>query len=438
MGDVQSPEGSIPEGQREFLDREVAEVYLLLDFLSGRADRSLRPTEEEHARALLERDRRSGEPDRQDDADSRKWQQIDADLCDPTRLVFRTMRIKYPVRPDDADFEANSAFLIRARDVLNTRAWPATGTSIAFTSMVTDGTTFAPRPRSNTTRFAQTAYPYLAGEAARLAKSIRAFGGMLVIGLAVAVGLSAYTAWGKVMLDTLDAIRRDDSAVRSEFAAATAHAPANLCANSATRLPICDSKDDIEQRYRVTIHHLATWELPLRWESAPLLRWARAEPVATQVEAATPAAPESASPASDPPPPFSIERKRVPEWATAVVTVVGNYLMPSLYGMLGSIAFVLRRYHDRLAAHLLTPRDRNVNRIRLLLGVLIGASIGLVYSGSAAAQTSGILGAAVTLSTSAIAFLAGYGVEAVFKALDMLVTQVFHVNGTDRQAQRAG
>jgi hypothetical protein len=65
--------------------------------------------------------------------------------------------------------------------------------------------------------------------------------------------------------------------------------------------------------------------------------------------------------------------------------------------------------------------------------VLIGGCVGLIFSGSSTAQSTGILGAAATLSTSAIAFLAGYGVEGVFKALDGLITQVFRVNGTERQ-----
>src|SRR5271155_5215875 len=42
------------ETRTRFLNREAAEVYLLLDFLSGRADRSLRPTSDEQARSLLQ------------------------------------------------------------------------------------------------------------------------------------------------------------------------------------------------------------------------------------------------------------------------------------------------------------------------------------------------------------------------------------------------
>ena len=111
--------------------------------------------------------------------------------------------------------------------------------------------------------------------------------------------------------------------------------------------------------------------------------------------------------------------------------------MPILYGCLGSFAFVLRRHDNRLAWRVLSPHDLQANNIRLVLGVLIGGCIGLFYSGSAVAQTTGILGAAATLSTAAIAFLAGYGVEGVFQALDALIKQVFRVNGTDKPPQTA-
>ncbi len=46
------------------------------------------------------------------------------------------MRIQYPLEQENPKFQADAAFLMRARDVLNTRASPATGATIAFTSLV--------------------------------------------------------------------------------------------------------------------------------------------------------------------------------------------------------------------------------------------------------------------------------------------------------------
>src|SRR5271165_4485957 len=122
------------------LEREAAKVYLLLDYLSGRSDRSLRPTEEELARSLLDRRNRSGAPDASGEGqpqstakDTSQHSEIERDLYDPTRLVLRTMRLcTETVRgmpgTDTAqkhqDFDADLAFLMRARDMLNARALP--------------------------------------------------------------------------------------------------------------------------------------------------------------------------------------------------------------------------------------------------------------------------------------------------------------------------
>lgn len=398
-----------------FLNREAAEVYLLLDFLSGRADRSLRPTQEERARSVLDQQQRSTRPaDAKVPVGEKEQREIEEDLCDPTRLVYRTMRIKYPIQPEDKEFEADATFLMRARDVLNTRAWPATGATIAFTSMVS-----CPSPRKRTTgegvsEFAARAYPQFRWSAFWLASWITGVMYALLFILVLALGVSAYTAWGKIMLDTLDAVRRDDGATQQELSAARGAAtPAAiilLCdAKRSDNPPACGHADEIKARYAATSHHLASWEEPLRGITAA---------VVDGDDNKTP-----------------IQQKRTEQWATAILAILGSYVMPILYALLGSIAFVLRRHYDRLAANLLSPRDLRANSIRLLLGVVIGGCIGLVYTGSSAAQTTGVLGAAVTLSTSAIAFLAGYGVEGVFKMLDSLITQVFRVSTTDKPVQ---
>jgi hypothetical protein len=382
-----------------FLNREAVEVYLLLDFLSGRTDRSLRPTQGELAHTVLDQHSRSNPSPSPDEQQRRE---IEDDLNDPTRLILRTMRIKYPLERSDKTFQADATFLMRARDVLNTRASPASGLTIAFTSMVSGG-------RSGLSEFARVAYPQYEEAAKLLAKSIVFMLRMLAILLIVALTVSAYAAWGKVLLDTLDAVRRDDGATQKELSAARTASQLDLiCADPKAAPPVCKRGDDIKIRYNVTSYQLAMWEPP---------SW---------LHSVSPQDEES-----------SAEQKRTEQWATAAMAVVSNYIMPVLYGLLGSMAFVLRRHYDRLAAQLLLPRDRRANSIRLALGVVIGGCIGLIYSGSSVAQTTGLLGAAATLSTAAIAFLAGYGVEGVFNALDALITQVFRVSSTDKPPQPA-
>jgi hypothetical protein len=116
------------------------------------------------------------------------------------------------------------------------------------------------------------------------------------------------------------------------------------------------------------------------------------------------------------------------------VGVIGNYILPVLYGALGAMGSMLRQFNKRLAERLLRPRDRRAAHIRMMLGVMTGACIGLFINSSAGpAQVSGIGGAAVTLSASAIAFLAGYGVEVVFRILDAMINHIFR----SREASRA-
>jgi len=414
-----------------FLNRETAEVYLLLDFLSGRADRSLRPTQEERARTLLDQ---QNHPNTVDTKEGRWRADIDDDLSEPTRLVLRTMRIQYPLEQENPQFQADAAFLMRARDVLNTRASPATGATIAFTSLVSAGS-HGGQLAEHAADFAERAYPQYRASARALAGSVTWMLRGLMVVLISALVVSGYTAWGKVMLDTLDAIRRDDGATQQELAAARSQMPAwqsavacgdhcadgiaktvslttvAICGDRMSGPAVCDRVRDIAIRRTVTSYELAMWEFPawLPWFDRML--------------------PSNIAPNADA---DAMEQKRAEQWAVATMAVLGNYVMPILYGLLGSIAYILRRHYDRLAAHLLSPRDVRANRIRLMLGVLIGGCVGLIFSGSSAAQSTGILGAAATLSTSAIAFLAGYGVEGVFKALDGLITQVFRVNGTDK------
>jgi hypothetical protein len=417
-----------------FLNRETAEVYLLLDFLSGRADRSLRPTQEERARTLLDQQNHPNTNNTNED----QWRAaIEDDLSEPTRLVLRTMRIQYPLEQENPLFQADAAFLMRARDVLNTRASPATGATIAFTSLVA-ASSHGRQPSEQLADFAERAYPQYRTSARALAGSVTWMLRGLMVVLILALAASGYTAWGKVMLDTLDAIRRDDGATQQELAAARSQLPASqasmacgdhctdsiaktvsltalaVCGDRNPNVPaVCDRVHDIQIRRVVTTYELAMWEFP-SW-----FPWWFEK-----------AAPGNGAPKADV---DAMEQKRAEQWAVATMAVLGNYVMPILYGLLGSIAYVLRRHYDRLAAHLLSPRDVRANRIRLMLGVLIGGCVGLIFSGSSTAQSTGILGAAATLSTSAIAFLAGYGVEGVFKALDGLITQVFRVNGTERQ-----
>jgi hypothetical protein len=93
---------------------------------------------------------------------------------------------------------------------------------------------------------------------------------------------------------------------------------------------------------------------------------------------------------------------------------VGGFLLPILYGMLGAIAFILRR----LSAEDFTQDSARSLRNRFSLRVPIGALSGLAAGWLLQPSTAGV---AASLSPFALAFVAGYSAELVFAAMDRIV-----------------
>jgi hypothetical protein len=109
------------------------------------------------------------------------------------------------------------------------------------------------------------------------------------------------------------------------------------------------------------------------------------------------------------------------------LTMWGNYMLPVIFGFLGILVFVILDFYSKIRDSRLDPRDYRLSVIRLVLGLVTGSCIGLFYSATAPMEASPTesVAAALSLSASGIAFLAGYGVEGVFNMLEQLVNRVF-------------
>ena len=114
------------------------------------------------------------------------------------------------------------------------------------------------------------------------------------------------------------------------------------------------------------------------------------------------------------------------------ILVIGNFLLPVIFAFLGAAAYVVVDIYMKIRSSTLTPHDRVLGLVRLVLGVILGTCIGLFFSSGAPPSSGGGVGkpptdllAGLTLSASTIAFLAGFGVEGGFNALRELVTRVF-------------
>ncbi|RWX57059.1 hypothetical protein [Photobacterium chitinilyticum] len=103
--------------------------------------------------------------------------------------------------------------------------------------------------------------------------------------------------------------------------------------------------------------------------------------------------------------------------AEAVLTMLQNYLLPLLYGLLGAFIFVLRNLLQQIKSLTYTNAREVGFRLRLTLGSLAGMITGWLFKPDAAMEV-------ITLSPMAIAFVAGYSIELLFALLDRIIDSV--------------
>lgn len=114
-----------------------------------------------------------------------------------------------------------------------------------------------------------------------------------------------------------------------------------------------------------------------------------------------------------------------------VLLVWGNFVLPIIFGFIGSAIFVLLDHYKKVINSLLNPKDYFLAPVRLMLGLVVGACVGLFFSayGPVAQPASAPIGSALVsslmLSASGVAFLAGFGVETVFGLLEEIIGRIF-------------
>ena len=99
-------------------------------------------------------------------------------------------------------------------------------------------------------------------------------------------------------------------------------------------------------------------------------------------------------------------------------------------------AAIIRSLSRKIRASLLSPRDLHLSFQQLALGAVVGACIGLFVAAPGSDASGESLLGPVALSASAISFVAGFGVEAVFQALEALITRIFNITATTPTGNR--
>ena len=109
--------------------------------------------------------------------------------------------------------------------------------------------------------------------------------------------------------------------------------------------------------------------------------------------------------------------------------ILGGFLLPVLYGALGTCAFVLRSLYREMVDRTFDERRTGEFLVRVFLGMLSGLSLQWLV-----VRADGTIAGGVT--PAVLAFLGGYGVELLFAAFDRLLSTVIAALRGDRRAPK--
>ena len=441
---TETPPQSGTQPQAFIFARELSEIYLLLDHISGRTDKTL--------------------PD--DPAIFTKQSNLSAsdNLVDPKaypQFIEEICTIGWPPSGNAVARAHQAATLLRAKDRLNRAASPANGATVAFSLLVTggdnDGGLNSRRcdggspaglglwnePPSRLS-LARIAFPGLVDSARMFRKWIRRAIYAMLGWLLLTCVLSWNIAMGHAILARLDTLHLLQTDIMAKISAADLEdergsrrqqsAQGDAAQGNSYVQPYCirQSKDDQDpaKQYksiaalrvcqpldqntlaqRVTYSNLADWleawsflkVLPHFFCGGPCLKKGADEAELT---------------------PNAIDE----QWASILVEVLGGAMLPVCYGILGAGAAIVRDLWRKVRDSLLSPRDLTLSLAQLALGAVIGACIGLFVTPSGGSNSgTPALTSAVTLSASALSFIAGFGVEGVFVALEVFIKRVFNL-----------
>lgn len=412
------PEDLADDPKAFILQRTRSEVYLLLDFVSASSEASIADTDQRGLPPGL-----------------------------PADWIEQVCQITWPPEKAEtaADLAHEASLLLRARDHLNHRASPANGATIAFTLLVTQEESAKARPirkgsskpdaRSRSS-LAREAYPDLVA---------RADGFRFVLKLLIAISLFtlATTLFFSWYLVVTNAALTDYATARGRLLAAetaVSTAEAALNGDTTARPPSQGSMTAGVAAPPPALTNGATTAQSADQSSPashPANSYARdvcgtkvrndAYPSAALRDACAALDHETES--------FGavIEGLKHASWSQDTVTaawvanVLGTAVLPVLYGFLGAIAAVVRTLSRRIRGSLLSPRDAQLSIQQLALGALIGACVSLFIGAPAAATHEPSLLGPVGLSAPAISFIAGFGVDSVFQAIEALISRIFNI-----------
>ncbi len=100
-----------------------------------------------------------------------------------------------------------------------------------------------------------------------------------------------------------------------------------------------------------------------------------------------------------------------------IASLIGGFLLPVLYGALGTLAYILRTIYAQMVERSFDPRQTADFIVRIFLGMLSGITLQWIFVRDGGSIPGGI-------TPAVLAFVGGYSVELLFTAMDRLLTAV--------------
>jgi hypothetical protein len=110
-------------------------------------------------------------------------------------------------------------------------------------------------------------------------------------------------------------------------------------------------------------------------------------------------------------------RQRREQQARSILDTLTLILLPGMFGLLGAMLAHVRELYGAMSEHRIEPTMFTRSGLRFLLGMVLGALVGVMLPPNIAAQNA-------ELSLIAFAFLAGYSVETAFHVLNQIIERV--------------
>jgi hypothetical protein len=421
------------------LQRDLNEALLLMDFISGRPDVHIWDIGD------IKYPIRADNPVSGGNADRAGSQ---TPTLPPIEVIRRICALRYPPQVNQSLSERadNSALLLCVKDKLNSIAHPANGLTIAYTYMFLEETARSRRDESNEQQppvivekgtratVAKAAYPGLVPSAkrfrcfhrnvARVGAAITVFSAILLWLVVYGVQLtSRFEEDQKTATDVTNQIYalidKENAAIpaeRQSHESVPTRCTARIDAQSNQVRLLCNQWSYYQARYEKSIEDVATFanKWPSDWLAIPF-------PISPTLQT---------NKAGD-----SIATQEDVQSITLVLSAYASYVLPVLFGLVGTIASFLRDISNRITGSILSPRDETLAIIRIILGAIAGLAVGLFFTpASVAAQISSGAGV-LTLSASGIAFLAGYGADGFFRMIDAMIARIFSLDQKPTQTK---